>query len=369
MNIEAELSLMAAPIVDWASSVNKQAFAWSVIGVVFSVIFRTAIARAIFAANASVLRRMSIEIAEELREDVETALRVIIVCLAVLVAFQAVRPPEFIYTVLENLTLTVIVIAVFAAWYNLAAVFLSVLNPKQLNNLVAETDWAVRVTRFVIILLGITALLQLWNIDVSAAITGVGVLGAGVAIAAQDILKNFFGGMSNVSEKRFVTGDWIHVDGVAEGQVKQIDLRSTTIIGFDRVPRYIPNADLANATVQNLSRRDHRRISWVVPIVLSATVEQIESVCSGVRAHLQTSGDFVTREDMLCLIQVAGISDSAVDLKIYAFTEVSGYEDYLKVCERLSICILKTVEEVGTSLAYPTQSLHFEPALDKMIPG
>jgi MscS family membrane protein len=135
MNIEAELSLMAAPIVEWVSSVNKHTFAWSVIGVVFSVIFRTAIARAIF-----------------------------------------------------------------AAWYNLAAVFLSALNPKQLNNLVAETDWAVRVTRFVIILLGITALLQLWNIDVSAAFTGVGVLGAGVAIAAQDILKNFFGGMSNVSE-------------------------------------------------------------------------------------------------------------------------------------------------------------------------
>jgi Mechanosensitive ion channel, beta-domain len=95
-----------------------------------------------------------------------------------------------------------------------------------------------------------------------------------------------------------VTGDWVHVDGVAAGQVKQIDLKSTTPIGFDRVPQYNPNADLANTTVQNLSRRDHRRISRVVPIVLSATVAQ-----------------------------------------------------------------------VGTSLAYPTRSLHFAPALDKMRPA
>ena len=360
MKTESELRQMFAPIAEWAISVNQQVLMWSLIAIAVAILLRGPLARGIMWVNIRILRTMSIEVAEPVQRDVETGLRVVVVCTAALLAFHAIEPPLLISGIIEKLILTVIVIAVFAVWYNRAGPLISLLNPEQLTKLMTEMDWAVRVARFVIILLAITALLQLWNIDVSAAITGVGVLGAGLAIAAQDMLKNLFGGMSNVSERRFVTGDWIQVEGIAEGMVQQIDLRSTTILGFDRVPRYVPNADLANATVQNLSRRDYRRVNWTVPLVLSSTTEQLDAVCAGIRDYLQTSGDFITTGEVLCLAHVVGISASAVDVKIYAFADAAGYEDFLKTCERLTACVMHTVHAHGTELAYPTRSLFVE---------
>jgi len=239
------LTSLVQPILDWATSIDRHAFGLTMLAVVATYFLRRPIARLILSINVKILQSMSITLPEKARVELETALRVIIVCVSFLLAIQAVKPPALIEEILQNLTLTIIVIALFAAWYQLAAIFIAVLDPKKLGEGVTEIDWIVRVARFVIILLGIAALLGLWDINISAAITGVGVFGAGIAIAAQDMLRNLFAGMSNVRERRFVTGDWIQVDGVAEGQVKQIDLRSTTIIGFDRVPRYVPNADLA----------------------------------------------------------------------------------------------------------------------------
>jgi small-conductance mechanosensitive channel len=86
----------------------------------------------------------------------------------------------------------------------------------------------------------------------------VGVLGAGLAIAAQDFVRNLVAGMNNMSEKRFERGDWIAVEGGIEGTVQRIDVRSTTIMGFDRVPRYVPNSGLSNAIVLNKSRIRHQ---------------------------------------------------------------------------------------------------------------
>lgn len=63
---------------------------------------------------------------------------------------------------------------------------------------------------------------------------------------------------------------------------------------------------------------------------------------------------------MLCLVQVAGLSDIAVDVKIYAFTQVNDYTDYLKVCQKLIACIHQIVDEARISMAYPTHSLIVE---------
>jgi MscS family membrane protein len=358
MDVKTELKLLFQPILDWGASIDIYTFTLSLLVVVLAVLLRRPLAHWFLLLNAKSLRAMSIDLPENVQIELEKAFRVVIVCVSILISFRAINPPATIGDILQKLTLTVIVIAMFAAWYNLAKPFIAVLIPKTPGKPMTEIDWAVRVGRIVIIVLGIAAVLQLWHINLSGAITGVGVFGAGLAIAAQDLLRNLFAGASNVSEKRFETGDWIHVDGVVEGLVKTIDLRSTLIIGFDRIPHYVPNADLANATVQNLSRRDHRRVNWVVPLVLSSSNEQVERVCAELRNYLETSGDFVVgNDDILCLVQVAGLSDCAVEVKIYAFTKVNGYADYLKACERLTTSILQTVKHSGTSMAYPTHSL------------
>ncbi len=64
-----------------------------------------------------------------------------------------------------------------------------------------------RVAHFGVILFGISALLTVWQVDISGAMAGVGVLGAGVAIAAQDLVHNLVAGMNSQSENSFSEED------------------------------------------------------------------------------------------------------------------------------------------------------------------
>lgn len=124
--------------------------------------------------------------------------------------------------------------------------------------------------------------------------TGVGVLGAGLAIAAQDLVRNLIAGMTNMSDKRFETGDAIEIAGGVSGVVERIDLRSTLLLGFDLIPRYVPNSDLSNAVVLNYSNQKRRRVLTKLSLVHSATRAQIEDVRDRLKDYLQTSGDFAT---------------------------------------------------------------------------
>jgi MscS family membrane protein len=210
------------------------------------------------------------------------------------------------------------------------------------------------------LLLGLTALLKVWQVDISGALTGVGVLGAGLAIAMQDLIRNLVAGMTNMSEKRFQSGDAIQVEGQFLGTVERIDLRSTLVVGFDQIPRYIPNSDLSDSVVLNYSARIHRRVKVIVPLVLSSTEEQIEAVRDDLRQHHQNSGDFHLDEEAAQYIYVSDIGPSSVNIMLYVWTKGPDYDDYLQTIERLTLAILRAVKKAGTELAYPTQTLQID---------
>jgi MscS family membrane protein len=139
-----------------------------------------------------------------------------------------------------------------------------------------------------------------------------------VAIAARDPIQNLMSGMSNMSENRFTTGDTIEIEGVLIGTVRKIDLRTTLIIGFDQIPRHVPNSELSNSIVLDLSKRGHRRIYLKIPLVLSSTQEQVEEVRDRHKDYLETGGDFVISDEAPQYVHVNNLGDSSVDILFYA---------------------------------------------------
>ncbi|MGR3662357.1 MAG: mechanosensitive ion channel family protein [Paracoccaceae bacterium] len=279
---------------------------------------------------------------------------------AISLTLGAANPPEAIAGVLDRLLNSVALIVVFATWYQLSGPFVSILLSDKVNSTTMEAGWFQRISQFTILLFGLTALLKVWQVDISGALTGVGVLGAGMAIAMQDLLRNFVAGMTNMSEKRFESGDAIQVEGKFIGTVKRIDLRSTLVVGFDQIPRHIPNSDLSNSVVLNYSGRKHRRILVTVPLVRSSTQDQIETVRDALRLHHRNSGDFHLGEEAAQYIYVNEIGPSSVDILVYVWTKGADYDEYLQTIERLTFAILGAVKKSDTELAYPTRTLQIE---------
>lgn len=101
----------------------------------------------------------------------------------------------------------------------------------------------------------ITIIILLDNLgyDVTTLIAGLGIGGLAVALAAQDLLSNLFGGISVVTDKPFKVGDRIRFDKY-EGFVEDVGLRSTKIRTVEGSQLIVPNSILTKSVVENVSR-------------------------------------------------------------------------------------------------------------------
>lgn len=355
------LDTLAEPLLSWSQGAATSGLVPNLILLALLTVFRKQVARLTVGGQVAILKRLSITAPDKVIEIVTEATSILVVALGMIFVIDTLGAPGAAESALRRLTLSVAVIAVFACLYQLSGPFVSLLRSDGAHRVAVEADWAKRVTQFAITIFGVTSMLKVWSVDISGALTGVGVLGAGLAIAAQDLVRNLIAGMNNMSEKRFETGDIIAVEGAFVGTVAKVDLRSTLIVGFDQIPRYVPNSDLSNAILENLTRRAHRRIEISIPLVMTATADQVTAVRDGLRAHLRDSGDFVLTDDAPQYVHVGELGTSSIDITFYALTQSPDYGPFLAVNERLSLAILAAVAEAGTALAYPTQTVKIDP--------
>ncbi|PRY19783.1 MscS family membrane protein [Aliiruegeria haliotis] len=352
---------LTSPYRAWLARMDAETLAISLGLCVLVILLRRPLASTLVRLIRWTLKSLSIEMSGEMKDEADKFMRILLVTGVLLLTSEALSPPEVAGGFFRQILISVLVLAIFAAWYRLVEPMISLIRPGKITGVQLDTSWMVRLGQFVVVLMSITAFLEVWNIDISSALTGVGVLGAGLAIASQDFIRNLIAGMNNMSEKRFETGDWIAVDGGVEGTVTRVDVRSTTVMGFDHVPHYVPNSELSNATVLNKSRMDHRRAFWTIGLVLDASDEQIRQVCDDVQKHLRESGDFVVADDFPLIVCPIGLSDSAIEIRILGFTRTKDYEPYLEACGRLVSALRSALKAAGTELAYPTRSIQIAP--------
>lgn len=341
----------------WAKTTDHELIISTLVVLLIIVVLRKPLANLAMRGLLWVMSTLSIELSTDVQNEIVKVLRVVIVTGSALLLIDSLDLPKLFGGVVERVLISVLVLAVFAAWYRLVPPFVALIDPNQLSKLTADVSWLARIAQFIIVVLAVTAVLEVWDIDISSALTGVGVFGAGLAIAAQDLIRNLFGAMSNMSEKRFQPGDWVAIEGGVEGIVTKVDLRSTTIQDFDLVPQFVPNVDLANSVVLNKSKMTHRKVYWTIRLVLEASDTQIEQVCKDLEAYLHDCGDFLDDGSQLLFVIPTGLTSDAVEILVFGFTKTKDYKPYLEACAGLTLAIRKAVRDAGTELAYPTQAI------------
>ena len=106
------------------------------------------------------------------------------------------------------------------------------------KQLISAATWAI----------GITIILSYLGVDVSAIVTSLGIGGIALALASQELIKNFFGGLMLIMDGTFQVGDRIKI-GSLEGKVIGISLRTIHIQLDDGSVAHIPNSQLLKNTV------------------------------------------------------------------------------------------------------------------------
>ncbi len=206
---------------------------------------------------------------------------------------------------------------------------------------------------------GAVVLLANLGADVTGLIAGLGLGGLALALAAQDVLKNFFGSLTVLLDRPFQVGDLVRVDNV-EGTVEEIGFRSTRLRTAYHSLVTLPNSNLINAAVDNLSARRSRRYRTTIGLRYDTPPERIEAFCAGVRELVSRHPH--TRKDQDAHVFVHELSPSSLDVLLNVFFDAAELEAELAARHRLILDILRLAERLGVALAFPTRTLRWEQA-------
>src|SRR5580698_4127352 len=127
---------------------------------------------------------------------------------------------------------------------------------RALNRLDLEPPVRQLLSRVVrVLVIGLFAIMALQNLGVELLplIAGLGVAGAGIALATQGVLSNMVAGLSIIFAKPFRVGEYIEIAGV-EGQVEAITLFNTALNHPDRSRIIVPNRKVVGEILHNYGR-------------------------------------------------------------------------------------------------------------------
>ena len=222
----------------------------------------------------------------------------------------------------------------------------------------AEVASLARVARWfadgLVILVAALVMIRRLGGDPTAAIAGLGIGGIAVALAAQKTLENVIGGLSLIFDRAVRVGDFVKV-GDASGTVDSVGLRSTRIRTLDRTILSVPNGQIANVSIETFSSRDMFWFHHIVGLRYETTPRQMRAVVGGIVRRLE-SHHTVDRESVRARFLRFG--PSSLDIEVFAYVVAKDWPHFLEIQEGLLLGIMEIVEQAGTAIALPSQTLH-----------
>lgn len=210
----------------------------------------------------------------------------------------------------------------------------------------------------VVVFAGIAALDQL-GVPVSGLLTGAGVAGLAISLAAQSTLSSLIAGITLVLEHPFGIGDYIILSSV-EGTVEDISFRSTRIRNLDNVVITIENSKVCAEYIQNANQRTSRLWQFTLGLTYDTTEEKIQRLTQDLTQLLQ---DQPTVQPNGVTVTLDKFNDYSLDILVRVYLTTLPYADYLKERHRLNLLIMQTVKNAGCEFAFPTTTV--EMAKDK----
>ena len=208
-----------------------------------------------------------------------------------------------------------------------------------------------RIFKILVGLILVVALLTYAGVNVSAVITGLGIGGIAIALAAQKTLADLFGGLSIVMRGAVRVGDACLIDGIT-GTVEDIGTSSLSLRTPGRSVVSIPNSKVAEVSLENFALRDQ---FWVHPVftlrfdtphlVLKTVLEEIDKLLLS-HAHIDKNS---------ARVRLIDLTPSGPKIEVFAYFRRPGadWATFLGEQEKIMLEIMRVVEEAGSSLTAP----------------
>ncbi len=194
------------------------------------------------------------------------------------------------------------------------------------------------------------------NVDVTSLLAGLGLGGLAFALAAKDLLGNFFGSVTVLLDRPFHIGDWVVV-GDVEGSVETVGFRTTRIRTFYNSVITLPNSVLTNTKIDNMGARRYRRMKTMLGLTYATPPEKIDAFCEGIRTLIQLHP--YMRKDYY-QVYFNQYSAASLDILVYVFWQTPDWNTELRERHRFLLDILRLAKQIDVEFAYPTQTIYLK---------
>ena len=330
------------------------------IAIIISLLVRSIVARILVNKVKTIVSKTGNKIDDKLFDALVPPFRllpIVIVFLAITLYFDIESTLGLYFQKINN---TLSTIFVFWLIHQALIPFSNLFNKLEKILTKGLVLWILKSLKYLIIFLGVVAVLEVWGIKIGPVIAGLGLFGVAVALGAQDLFKNLISGIMILLEKRFQLGDVISVPGHTEGTVEHIGFRSTLIRKFDSTPITIPNYIFAEAPILNFTNRKFRRINWTIGLEYNSTLGQLKKLTDLISSFISENENFMVNENYKSFVRIEKFNDSSIDILVLCFTSTKDWDKYLEIKEDLAIKIKDSVEKLGLSFAFPSQSIYIE---------
>lgn len=201
---------------------------------------------------------------------------------------------------------------------------------------------------------GVVMALNNVGVDVGTLIAGLSIGGLAFALAAQDTIKNIYGGFTIFTDRPFRIGDRIKVDSF-DGFVEEIGIRSTRIRTLEKRLVTIPNYKLVEASVENISEEPMRRVLMKLALTYSTTPEKMNKAMSILR-DIPNRVNNVFEKDIV--VAFTDFTDFSLVITFIYFIQRDA--DVMETPSQVNTEILRAFNAAGLQFAYPTQTIHIE---------
>lgn len=199
-----------------------------------------------------------------------------------------------------------------------------------------------------LLVFGLFLILALQNLGVQLLplIAGLGVAGAGVALAMQGVLGNLVAGLTIIFTKPFRVGEYVSMAGV-EGRVEAIDLFSTILSHPDLSKVVVPNRKIVGKILHNYGKI--RQLDVVVGVAYST---DLNAALAAVNDVLKQNPRML--KDPSPVVRVSVLADSSVNIAVKPWVPVN---EYGVASGEVNKAIVEEFRARGISIPFPQREV------------
>ncbi|MEQ1552984.1 MAG: mechanosensitive ion channel domain-containing protein [Ferruginibacter sp.] len=191
----------------------------------------------------------------------------------------------------------------------------------------------------VVILSFLFLLKACFNQPVGTLLTSLSIVGAAIALAAKESLENLIASFIIFFDKPFTTGDTLTVNAV-KGKVEKIGLRSTRIRTVERTLVTVPNKQMVDSVVDNLTMRNQRRAEIKLTLLDKPKSEKIKNLVEAIKTKLKNYQENI----LSSTVSLTSINKDGVEITIEYFTPSFSKIEFDILKEKINFEILTLLE-------------------------